>query len=88
MTIELVAMRIAMQESTVVMHNLMLCRLPFSFINKDVAKATCLCMLEEASHSLMVCEMEMCIGMGNVDAKFLSDIYYRMASRVLRLRKL
>ena len=32
----------------------MICRLPFSFINKDVAKATCLCMLEEASHSLMV----------------------------------
>lgn len=30
-------------------------RLPFSFINKDVAKATCLCLLEEASHALMNC---------------------------------
>ena len=29
-------------------------RLPFSFINKEVAKATCLCLLEEASHALMV----------------------------------
>ena len=75
MIIELVATHnIAMQKSSVIMYNPMLCRLPFSFINKDVAKATCLCMLEEASHSLMVCEMEMCIGMGNVDANFfLSD---------------
>ncbi|KAL5470868.1 hypothetical protein EMCRGX_G028912 [Ephydatia muelleri] len=31
-------------------------RLPFSFINKDVAKATCLCLLEEASHALMNCK--------------------------------
>ena len=29
-------------------------RLPFSFINKEVSKATCLCLLEEASHILMV----------------------------------
>lgn len=29
-------------------------RLPFSFINKEVSKATCLCLLEEASHVLMV----------------------------------
>lgn len=29
-------------------------RLPFSFINKEVAKATCLCLLEEASHAIMV----------------------------------
>lgn len=28
-------------------------RLPFSFINKEVAKATCLCLLEEASHAQM-----------------------------------
>lgn len=28
-------------------------RLPFSFINKEVSKATCLCLLEEASHILM-----------------------------------
>ena len=33
---------------------LYLTRLPFSFINKEVAKATCLCLLEEASHMLMV----------------------------------
>lgn len=30
------------------------CRLPFSFINKEVARATCLCLLEEASHASMV----------------------------------
>ena len=29
-------------------------RLPFSFINKEVARATCLCLLEEASHASMV----------------------------------
>ena len=29
-------------------------RLPFSFINKEVSKATCLCLLEEASHAEMV----------------------------------
>lgn len=28
-------------------------RLPFSFINKEVSKATCLCLLEEASHAEM-----------------------------------
>ena len=33
-------------------------RLPFSFVNKDVAKATCLCLLEEASHSAMVSEVD------------------------------
>lgn len=29
-------------------------RLPFSFVNEEVAKATCLCLLEEASHASMV----------------------------------
>ena len=42
-------------------YNRVLCRLPFSFINKDVAKATCLCMLEEASHSLMVYYNNRCV---------------------------
>jgi hypothetical protein len=50
-----------------IMCNLVLCRLPFSFINKDVAKATCLCMLEEASHSLMV---TVDAGIENADANF------------------
>ncbi len=54
-------------EIYVIMCNLVLYRLPFSFINKDVAKATCLCMLEEASHSLMV---TVNTGIGNVDANF------------------
>lgn len=34
-------------------------RLPFSFINKEVARATCLCLLEEASHASMVSEASM-----------------------------
>ena len=37
-------------------------RLPFSFINKEVSKATCLCLLEEASHAQMVgrCHAQVC----------------------------
>ena len=31
-----------------------LSRLPYSFVNKDVTKATALCLLEEASHSSSV----------------------------------
>lgn len=35
-------------------------RLPFSFINKEVARATCLCLLEEASHASMVSTIVVC----------------------------
>ena len=35
-------------------NTLMYCRLPFAFINTDVARATILCMLEEANKAEMV----------------------------------